>query len=90
MLKKKKATLLLPAKLKARLVARGFTQRYRINYEETHALVARIASIRALFAICVATLFSIIPKCILIILKTTYHLAKNTCILIGNPWIIEL
>jgi len=53
-LKEKKATSLSPAKLKARLVARGFTQRYGINYEETHAPVARTASIRAVFAVCAA------------------------------------
>ena len=51
-LKEKKATSLSPAKLKARLVAKGFTQRYGINYEETHAPVARTASIRAVFATC--------------------------------------
>jgi hypothetical protein len=53
-LKEKKATLLTPAKLKARLVARGFTQTYGINYEETHAPVARTASMRAVFAACAA------------------------------------
>ena len=53
-LKEKKATSLSPAKLKARLVARGFTQCYGINYEETYALVARTASIRAVFAVCAA------------------------------------
>ncbi len=47
-----KVTLLFSAKLKAKLVVKGFTQRYRVNYEKTHALVAKIASIRAFFAIC--------------------------------------
>jgi hypothetical protein len=42
------------AKLKAKLVAKGFTQRYGINYEETHASVAKVASIRAVLAVCAA------------------------------------
>jgi hypothetical protein len=50
-LKEKKATSLTSSKLKARLVARGFMQRYSINYEEIHASVARVSSIRAVFAI---------------------------------------
>ena len=33
---------------KVRLVAKGFTQEYGIDYEETFALVARISSIHAL------------------------------------------
>ncbi len=33
---------------------KGFTQRYGVNYEETHASVARVASMIALFAICAA------------------------------------
>ena len=53
-LKEKKATSLSPAKLKARLVAKGFTQQYGVNYEETHAPVARTASIRTVFAVCAA------------------------------------
>ena len=36
---------------KAFLVAKGFTQKYEIDYEETFALVTRISSIRALLAI---------------------------------------
>ncbi len=40
------------AKLKVKLVAKGFTQRYSVNYEEIHALIAKVASMRALFAIC--------------------------------------
>ena len=53
-LKEKKATSLAPAKLKARLVARGFTQTLGINYEETHAPVARTSSMRILLAVCAA------------------------------------
>ena len=53
-LKEKKATSLTPAKLKARLVAKGYTQTYGVNYEETYAPVARVASIRAVFAMCAA------------------------------------
>ena len=53
-LKEKKVTSLSPAKLKARLVAQGFTQQYGINYEETHASVAKTASIRSVFAVCAA------------------------------------
>ncbi len=35
-------------------MAREFTQRYSVNYEETYAPRARIASMRAFFAICAA------------------------------------
>lgn len=53
-LKEKAATSLTPAKLKARLVAKGFSQIKVINHEETHAPVARTASVRAVFAACAA------------------------------------
>ena len=36
---------------KTRLVAKGFTQEYRIDYEETFTLVARISYVRALLTI---------------------------------------
>ena len=36
---------------KVHLVAKGFTQEYGIDYEETCALVAHISSIRALLAV---------------------------------------
>ena len=36
---------------KARLIARGFTQEYVIDYEETFAPVARLSSVRTLIAI---------------------------------------
>ena len=36
---------------KARLVARGFTKEYGIDYEETFALVARLSSVRTLIAV---------------------------------------
>ncbi|GKU90566.1 hypothetical protein SLEP1_g4548 [Rubroshorea leprosula] len=39
---------------KAHLVAKGFTQEYGIDYEETFALVARPTSVRSLITIVVA------------------------------------
>ena len=36
---------------KTHLVAKGFTQEYEIDYEETFTLVARISSVRALLAV---------------------------------------
>ena len=40
---------------KPHLVAKGFTQEYVIDYEETFALVARISSVRALLAVAAAS-----------------------------------
>ena len=40
---------------KARLIAKGFTQEYEIDYEETFALVTRISFVRALLAITAAS-----------------------------------
>ena len=42
---------------KARLVAKGFRQKEGINYFDTYALVARIASIRVLLAL--ASIFNL-------------------------------
>ena len=39
---------------KARLVSRGFTQEYEIDYEETFAPVARLSSVRTLIVVSVA------------------------------------
>ena len=39
---------------KARLVARGFTPEYEIDYEETFAYVARLSSIRTLIVVSTA------------------------------------
>ena len=40
---------------KTRLVAKGFTQEYGSDYEETFAPVARISSVRAFLAVAVAS-----------------------------------
>jgi len=40
-----------PIRYKARLVARGFTQKYQIDYEETFAPVARISSFRFILSL---------------------------------------
>ena len=40
---------------KVRLVAKGFTQEYGIDYEENFTLVARISFVRALLAVAVAS-----------------------------------
>ena len=40
---------------KAHLVAKGFTQEYVIDYEETFTLVARISSVRALLVVAVTS-----------------------------------
>lgn len=40
-------------KLKARLIVKGFNQKYGVNYFETFALVARIDTIRLLLAFAV-------------------------------------
>lgn len=40
-----------PARYKARLVARGFTQKYQQDYEETFAPVARISTFRFILAL---------------------------------------
>ena len=40
---------------KARLVTKGFTQEYGINYEETFTPVARISFVRAFLAVAVAS-----------------------------------
>jgi hypothetical protein len=37
--------------MKSRLIARDFTQQYEIDYEEIFASVAKIATIRLLFAL---------------------------------------
>ena len=41
------------------LVAKGFTQKYEIDYEEIFALVARISSVRALLVVAAASKFDL-------------------------------
>ena len=40
---------------KTRLIAKGFTQEYGIDYEETFAPIARISSVRAFLAVTAAS-----------------------------------
>lgn len=40
-----------PTKYKPRLVARGFTQEYMLDYEETFAPVARVSSLRLILSL---------------------------------------
>ena len=40
---------------RSRLVAKGFTQEYGIDYEETFTPIARISSIRAFLAVATAS-----------------------------------
>jgi hypothetical protein len=44
---------------KARLVARGFTQEYSVDYEETFTLVARLSSVHALLVVAASRHWSI-------------------------------
>ena len=44
---------------KACLIAKGFTQEYEIDYEETFTLVTRISSIRTLLAVAAASKWDI-------------------------------
>ena len=46
---------------KALLVAKGFTQEYEIDYEETFTPVAYISSVRALLAVAVASKWDLFP-----------------------------
>ncbi len=48
--KLKKATSAEPERYKARLVIKGFLQRYGMDYSETFAPVARLGSIRIILA----------------------------------------
>ena len=44
---------------KTRLIVKGFTQEYGIDYEENFAPVARISSVRALLAVAAASKWDI-------------------------------
>ena len=71
---------------KTHLVAKGFTQEYRIDYEETFTPIAQISFVHALLAIVVASKWDIFQMDV----KNTFHNGNLSEKVICNLLLVSL